>query len=106
MANVITAGDSFAGAGIEPFMRFNMIIGEGKDAEAAMESGGIVDDGAEQHIDAKAGGANVGWIDIGKQKAFGRFIGSEAAGFEVDNILGVQPDRILGVNRGGSDIRV
>src|SRR3982751_110405 len=106
MTDIVTTGDGFAGTGIEPFMRFDMIIGEGEDAEPTMKGGRIMNDGAKQHIDAEAGGANIGGIDIGKKEAFGRFIGSEAAGFEVDNILGIEPDRVLGINGGGSNIGI
>ena len=85
MPDNLTVGNGLAGSGIDPFVGFGMTIGEAKDAGKIVQTRWIVEKDVLEHIYSESRAANVGRIDIGKNKAIGRLVRRKLGGFGVES---------------------
>ena len=84
MADNLAIGDHFTRSGIEPFVGFGVPIGKAQNAGGIMQAGWIMEKHVLEHIDAKSGAANIGWVNIRKNESIRRLICRELRGFHVE----------------------
>ena len=94
------------GAGIYPFVGFDMAISKGDNALSTMRTGRIMDHGILNHVHSETWGAEAGRINVHENEALRRKIGGETCTPEMNLVVAANLDRSHLVSRGAPQVRV
>ena len=90
---LLPAGQPFTGPSVQPFVRFDVAVGERDHPQATMQTGRVMHEGLQAHVHSEGGRADTCGVDIRKHKAIGGQIVRQVRGLPINTVGRIKLDR-------------